>query len=108
MYPVSPSAQETVTSWPSRIRCVASPQPTTAGMPSSRAMMAAWQGRPPRVVTIARAGLEDVEQAVAAVLAPLDVHRAAVVLLDDHRVPSQFDDVGIGERIAIALLGRRV
>ncbi len=34
---------------------VAVPQPTTAGMPSSRAMMAAWQVRPPRFVTIAEA-----------------------------------------------------
>ena len=34
---------------------VASPQPTTAGMPSSRAMIAAWQVRPPRLVTIAAA-----------------------------------------------------
>src|SRR5439155_1473556 len=39
--PVSPSAHDTVTSCPSRMRCVASPQPTTAGIPSSRAMMAA-------------------------------------------------------------------
>ena len=29
--------------------------PTTAGMPSSRAMIAAWQVRPPRLVTIAEA-----------------------------------------------------
>jgi hypothetical protein len=36
-------------------RSVASPQPTTAGMPSSRAMMAAWQVRPPRLVTMALA-----------------------------------------------------
>jgi hypothetical protein len=32
---------------------VASPQPTMAGMPSSRAMIAAWQVRPPRLVTMA-------------------------------------------------------
>jgi hypothetical protein len=36
-------------------RLVAVPQPTTAGMPSSRAMIAAWQVRPPRLVTIAAA-----------------------------------------------------
>ena len=55
MKPVSPSAQLTVTSVPS-FRCsVALPQPTTAGMPSSRAMIAAWQVRPPRLVTIALA-----------------------------------------------------
>src|SRR2546427_803125 len=53
--PVSPSAQETVTGWPSFSRAVASPQPTTAGMPSSRAMIAAWQVRPPRFVTMAAA-----------------------------------------------------
>ena len=34
---------------------VASPQPTIAGTPSSRAMIAAWQVRPPRLVTIAAA-----------------------------------------------------
>ena len=34
---------------------MASPQPTTAGMPSSRAMIAAWQVRPPRLVTMALA-----------------------------------------------------
>ena len=34
---------------------VASPQPTMAGMPSSRAMMAAWQVRPPRLVMMAPA-----------------------------------------------------
>ncbi len=38
-------------------RSVALPQPTTAGMPSSRAMMAAWQVRPPRLVTMARGAL---------------------------------------------------
>ena len=53
--PVSPSAQDTVTGWPSFSRWVASPQPTTAGMPSSRAMIAAWQVRPPRLVMIAAA-----------------------------------------------------
>ncbi|MOA18402.1 hypothetical protein D3C78_1579660 [compost metagenome] len=34
---------------------MALPQPTTAGMPSSRAMIAAWQVRPPRLVTMALA-----------------------------------------------------
>src|SRR5690606_34196118 len=55
MKPVSPSAQDTVTPWPSFSTWVALPQPTTAGMPSSRAMMAAWQVRPPRLVTMALA-----------------------------------------------------
>ena len=54
-YPVSPSAQETVTLEPSRISAVALPQPTTAGIPISRATIAAWQVRPPRLVTIAEA-----------------------------------------------------
>ncbi len=44
-----------MTGMPSTSTCVASPQPTTAGMPSSRAMIAAWQVRPPRLVTIAAA-----------------------------------------------------
>src|SRR2546429_9091149 len=55
MFPVSPSAQDTVQDSPSFSVLVASPQPTTAGMPSSRAMMAAWQVRPPRLVTMAAA-----------------------------------------------------
>jgi hypothetical protein len=44
-----------VTSSPVRSAVVASSQPTTAGMPSSRATMAAWQVRPPRFVTTAAA-----------------------------------------------------
>jgi hypothetical protein len=52
---VSPSAHETVTLAPSATVVVASPQPTTAGMPSSRAMIAAWHVRPPRLVTMAAA-----------------------------------------------------
>ena len=55
MKPVSPSEQLTVTKVPSFKRSVASPQPTTAGMPNSRAMIAAWQVRPPRLVTMALA-----------------------------------------------------
>ena len=52
---MSPSAQETVTGRPSASSRVALPVPTTAGIPSSRAMIAAWQVRPPRLVTIAAA-----------------------------------------------------
>ena len=37
--PESPSAHDTVTTWPSGTRVVPSPVPTTAGMPSSRAMI---------------------------------------------------------------------
>jgi len=44
----------TVTSRPGSSR-VASRVPTTAGMPSSRALFAAWQVRTPRFVTIAKA-----------------------------------------------------
>ena len=43
---------------PSRNAAVASVQPTTAGIPSSRAIIAAWHVRPPRLVTIALARFE--------------------------------------------------
>ena len=49
-----------------------------------------------------RARLQDVELAVDAVPAPLDVHRPAVVGLDDHRVAGQFHDLGVVEREAVA------
>ena len=45
--------QDTVTISFSVNKSVALPQPTTAGIPSSRAIIAAWQVRPPRLVTIA-------------------------------------------------------
>jgi hypothetical protein len=54
------------------------------------------------------AGLQDVELAVFAVLAPLDVHGAAVVLLDDQRVLRQLLHIGVGERVAVAQLGGHV
>src|SRR5574338_1420979 len=44
-----------------------------------------------------RTGLEDVELAVVAALAPLDVHRAAIVLLDDHGVTGQLQHVLVGQ-----------
>ena len=47
MLPMSPSAQEIVTLVPVLSFSVAWVAPTTAGMPSSRATMAAWQVRPP-------------------------------------------------------------
>ena len=53
-------------------------------------------------------GLEDVELAVDAVLAPLDVHRPAVVLLDHQGVAGQLGHVGVAQRIAVAQLGRGV
>ncbi len=50
-----------------------------------------------------RTRLQDVDAAVEAVLAPLDVHRPAVVLLDQHRVAGEFEHVGISQREAMAL-----
>ena len=52
--------------------------------------------------------LQDVELAVAAVAAPLDVHRAAVVALDDQRVVGQLGDLNVTQRVAVALLGWHV
>ncbi len=46
--------------------------------------------------------------AVGAVLAPLDVHRAAIVLLDHQGVARELLDFGIGQRVAVALLQRHV
>ena len=54
------------------------------------------------------ARLQDVELAVLTVLAPLDVHGAAVVLLDYQRITRQFLDIGIGQRIPIAHFDRHV
>src|SRR6266581_5516324 len=53
--PTSPSAQLTVTTRPVASFSTALAAPTTAGTPSSRATMAAWQVRPPWLVTIAAA-----------------------------------------------------
>ncbi len=44
-----------------------------------------------------RSRLQDVDLAGVAVLAPLDVHRAAVVLFDGQRLLRQFDDVFVGD-----------
>ena len=49
-----------------------------------------------------RARLQDIELAVDAVPAPLDVHRPAVVGLDDHRVAGQLHDLGVVDREAVA------
>src|SRR3989338_4798547 len=51
-FPTSPSAQETVTTSPVLIFRVAGRQPPTAGMPISRDTIAAWDVRPPELVTI--------------------------------------------------------
>ena len=53
--PVSPSAQEAVTSSEFFNSSVAFPVPTMAGTPSSLAIIAAWQVLPPRLVIIAEA-----------------------------------------------------
>jgi len=53
--PSSPSAQLTVISLPVSSTSVALPAPTTAGIPSSRLTIAAWQVLPPLFVTIAAA-----------------------------------------------------
>ena len=51
----TPRVASTVTISPSRSLRVASPVPTTHGMPSSRETIAAWQVMPPESVTIAAA-----------------------------------------------------
>ena len=56
-YPSLPSTQESVTSCPSVSASVAVPVPMTAGMPSSRLTMAAWEVRPPWSVTMPAAFL---------------------------------------------------
>ena len=48
-----------------------------------------------------RPRLQDVELAVDAVAAPLDVHRAAVVLLDGHGEARELLDFGVGDREAV-------
>lgn len=52
--------------------------------------------------------LENEQLAVAAVLAPLDVHRTLIVLLDDDRVSRQLDHVFVRDREAVALLVRDI
>ncbi|MNZ65162.1 hypothetical protein D3C78_833490 [compost metagenome] len=44
-----------------------------------------------------RTRLNDVQLAVIAVFGPLDVHRALVVLLDDHRLLGQLADFGVAQ-----------
>jgi hypothetical protein len=50
------------------------------------------------------AGLQDVEQAVGTVFAPLNVHGSAIVLLDHQGVMRQLLDIGIAQAEAVALL----
>ena len=54
------------------------------------------------------AGLQNIKQAVGAILAPLDVHGATVMLFDDHRVAGQLLDLIIGQAVAVAQLGGHV
>ena len=50
-----------------------------------------------------RPRLQYVDLAGLAVLAPFDVHRAAVVLLDHQRLPGELDQVGVAEAEAHAV-----
>ncbi len=50
-----------------------------------------------------RTGLDDVQLAVVAILGPLDVHRAAVVFLDDQRLLGQLGDFGVADAEARAI-----
>jgi len=64
-----PALPSTVTSCPVRSRVVASPVPTTAGMPYSRATSEAWAARVPPSVTTAAARVKRGVQAGAVTLA---------------------------------------
>ena len=61
-----------------------------------------WIVRPVRLCTVSGPRLQDEDLAGRAVLAPLDVHRAPVVLLDDERLAGERDDVGVGQGEALA------
>ncbi len=50
-----------------------------------------------------RAGLHNIELAGMAIFGPLDIHRATVVLLDQHRLLRQRLDLIIGQREQIAI-----
>ena len=55
-----------------------------------------------------RAGLQDIEQTIGAVFAPLDVHRAAIVLLDDHGITGQLLNLVVSQAVAVAQFGRHI
>ena len=55
-----------------------------------------------------RTGLKDVDLAVVAVLAPLDVHRTTVVLFNDAGEAGQFDHVFVGDGELAAVFGRDI
>src|SRR5690625_4953164 len=50
-----------------------------------------------------RTGLDDVEATVFAILCPLDIHRALVVLLDDHGLARQGFHFGVAQREALTV-----
>jgi len=45
-----------------------------------------------------RPRLQDVQLAVLTILAPFNVHRSLIMLLDDHRIAGEFQNVGIVQR----------
>ena len=67
-----------------------------------------WIVRPLRLCTVSGPRLQDEDLAAGAVFAPLDVHRAAVVLLDDERLARERHDVGIVQGEALPLGARHV
>src|SRR5436190_10882 len=95
MKPVSPSAHDTVTSAPSFSEHLAGPADAVAHERVLALVLALHR---------LGAGLQDVELAVLAVAAPLDVHGTLVVLLDRHRVGRELVHLGVGEREAVAVL----
>src|ERR1700688_2612650 len=70
------------------------------GKTLNRATASALYGFRPR--------LQDEDLPGSAVLAPFDIHRAPVVLLDDERLARKREDIRIGEREARALGNRHV
>ena len=55
-----------------------------------------------------RARLEDVQLTVTAVAAPFDVHRPAIVPLDDERITGEFQHILVGEGIALPIGFRHI
>ena len=72
----------------------------------ARLQRKALDGAPGAALHGLRARLQNVDLAGGAVLAPFDVHRRAVVLLDDERLLRKIHDVGLVQREAIAIGGR--
>ena len=55
-----------------------------------------------------RAGLQDIQFAVHAIFAPLNVHSTTIMRLDNHRIARQFTHILIVERVAIAHFQRHI